>query len=506
MTSSIGQPDAFVSQTGTQRSRSQTRRRLLLALLGLAVLAQIVLTLLLFDGASWGIGIPDAPRLQPLAFAPYALAILALAMLRPSRATCAWLILAVTATLQVIALTQPPQTSNDDLRYIWDGKVQLAGIDPYRYVPADPALVRLHEAALFTHQACAIPTGCALINRPLVHTVYPPVAQASFDAVRILSLGGRGGHGGQLAFQIAAALGVLAITALLVRRSRRQGSAPWWPALWGWSPVAVSEFANNAHIDWVAILFSLGAIGAYAALKPRWAGALLGAAIATKVYPVLIAPALMRRHPVKVVGAALAVIVIGYIPHLLAVGSKVIGYFPGYLSEEGYNNGSRLVLLGQILPQPYDTLVGVALMAVLGLICLRRTDIAHPERSAVWLVGAAFLVFSPNYGWYAALLIALVAMTGRWHWLPIAAAPTLTYLYASTFDDRSLIYAYCLAGAIALAGIRLGGRWRTIRSLVRSAYGGRGLSALRSPLAKAHDGQCRAPGDARVVQQTAPPN
>lgn len=425
------------------------RRKGIWCVLVVAVVVEIALTMVLFDGRGWGVHIPGASRLQPLALLPYAVGVAALAALKPSWRTAAWLILGVTIALQLIALTQAPQTSNDDLRYIWDGKVQLAGIDPYRYVPDDPALVKLHEPALFTSQHCSIPTGCALLNRPMVHTVYPPVAQAAFDTVRILSLGGRGGHGGQLAFQIAAALGVVAITLLLVRRARRE--AAWWPALWGWCPVVTSEFGNNAHIDWVAILFSLGAIGAYVALKPRWAGTLLGAAIATKLYPVLIAPALMRRHPVKVIGAAVAVVVIGYIPHILAVGSKVIGYFPGYLNEEGYQNGSRLVLLGQLFPHPYDSAVGVLLMAILGLVCLLRADPEHPERSAVWLLGAAFLIFSPNYGWYATLLIAFVAMAGRWSWMPVALAPTFTYLYATTPNDRTQAYAACAAATAVLA-------------------------------------------------------
>ena len=55
-------------------------------------------------------------------------------------------------------------------RYVWDGRVQLAGINPYRYVPAADQLAFLRDAAVYPN-----------INRAeYAHTVYPPVAQAIF--------------------------------------------------------------------------------------------------------------------------------------------------------------------------------------------------------------------------------------------------------------------------------------------------------------------------------------
>ena len=48
----------------------------------------------------------------------------------------------------------PPFLSSDIYRYVWDGQVQAAGINPYRYVPADPALAGLRGHAVFPrHQS-----------------------------------------------------------------------------------------------------------------------------------------------------------------------------------------------------------------------------------------------------------------------------------------------------------------------------------------------------------------
>lgn len=418
----------------------RARRRAWGRVLAAALVGQALMSLLLFTSHDWDLGIPNAGHLQPLTFVPFAIAVASLVRWRPGRRTAAGVILAMTVVFQVIGLTQRPQTSNDDLRYVWDAKVQLAGVDPYEFTPNDPALERLHDDSLFTDVDCAVPTGCALLNRPDVHTIYPPVAQAAFVAIKV-ALGHPDLRGGRFAFQLAAALGVVAVTALLLSRSRRTGDPVWWVALWGWCPIVVSEYANNAHLDWLAVLLSVTAIGAYVALRPAWAGILLGAAIATKMYPALLVPALLRRHPVTVLGAAGAVFALGYVPHVLAVGGQVIGYLPGYLDEEGYDTGSRFLLIGRLIPHPGDTVVAAVVLAGLAWLCWRRSTPERPEVAAVWMVGSAFLVVTPNYGWYAGLLVALVAMTGRWHWLPVALAPSCTYLFADTGEVASAIYA-----------------------------------------------------------------
>ena len=81
-----------------------------------------------------------------------------------------WLIFSVAILLRVYVLLFDPLLSSDVYRYIWDGKVQAAGVNPYRYFPADPALTSLRDAAIFPH-----------INRvDTAATIYPPVAQFFF--------------------------------------------------------------------------------------------------------------------------------------------------------------------------------------------------------------------------------------------------------------------------------------------------------------------------------------
>ena len=118
------------------------------------------------------------------------------------------LILAGGIAVQVVALSGPPHNSSDLYRYIWDGRVQAAGIDPYLYAPADQGVVALrndflwpsagpgtapgHYGGCMTRNrksavdpAYSLVAGCTKLNRPGVPTVYPPVAEAYFFAVQL---------------------------------------------------------------------------------------------------------------------------------------------------------------------------------------------------------------------------------------------------------------------------------------------------------------------------------
>jgi hypothetical protein len=353
--------------------------------------------------------------------------------------------------LQLVAITAGPSSSDDVYRYIWDGRVQFAGVDPYAYPPASPALAHLRDQALFppSSHGCAwpIPHGCSLINRPFVRTVYPPVAQLGFAGVHLLS------GGGVLPFQVLAALGVLAVTWLLLRWQHRR-AAPRWPvALWAWSPLVVLEYGNNAHIDWLAVLLGLAGLAAAGADRPVRAGVLLAAATLTKLYPALLVPAALRRKPLQVLAAAATPVVLLYLPHVLAVGTDVVGYLPGYLHEEGYDSGARMLLLGALLPHPIDAIAGVLVVATIAVGCYRHTDPDAPERAAIVLLGATFLVATPAYGWYAGLLLALAVVAGRLEWVPVALAPGLVYLVRT--EITHLVWPatsiYAIAGLVTLA-------------------------------------------------------
>jgi hypothetical protein len=363
------------------------------------------------------------------------------------------LVLGVGAIFQLLMITRPPADSDDDFRYLWDGKVQLAGIDPYRYAPTSPSLAQLRDGYLFPSghcQAHLIADGCTRINLPTVHTIYPPVAEGLFALVRLLSFGG---HGQQLPLQLAAALGVLTVSWLLARHAQANELPLWTVAVWAWCPVTAIELSNNAHIDWLAVLFGVLAL-TVARGRPILAGLLIGAGVATKLYPGLLGASMLRRRPVAVIGAAVALVVAVYLPHVLAVGAGVLGYLPDYLQTGGYGNGHQYRLIAPLLPHVLVTPVAVIIVAAVIGWALLRGDPDHPERSAVVVVGVAILVSTPTLPWYTLLLLAVAALAARPEWLGVVIAPTVEYLVVGVYGvslDRATTLAY-LGGLLILIG------------------------------------------------------
>ncbi|UWE11488.1 glycosyltransferase family 87 protein [Actinacidiphila bryophytorum] len=353
------------------------------------------------------------------------------------RRAAANLVAAGSVALALCGLAGAPRTSTDMYRYAWDGTVQAAGISPYAYPPDAPQLAPLRQTWLFHPKppgGCTRwderPTtrrDCTLINRPAVHTIYPPVAECWFLAVHALSPSGAR----YKPMQAGGALLAVATTGALLLALRRRGAPPWRAALWGWCPLVPVAAVNDAHVDTLGVLLTVLAFGAAGRLRTR--GALLGAAVAVKLLPGLVLPgALSRRSPreaLRVVLPALAVVALAYLPYVLASGGGVLGYLPGYLHEEGYEPGSvrRFALLLLVLPDNAAGPVAAALILATAMYVLLRGDPRRPWSGALVLTGTALLLTSPAYYWYALLVVALVALDGRWEWLGVPLAGLALY-------------------------------------------------------------------------------
>lgn len=432
--------------------------------------------LVLFTGALWVL---------------FALAIVLLRKV-PVRAAVALILLGGVA-LGGAGMVGAPNTSTDPARYAWDGIVQNAGFSPYAYAPTSAALEKLRPDWLFTaptvtadgsitcpgvrfhrysvpntHDRTADGSDqqiCTAINRAQGKTIYPPTSEIMFAAVRFVV----GPAAAYWPLQLVGLLLSTAISALLVLGLRARRRDLRWAALWAWCPLVVSQAVTNSHVDALGAVLLLAAsllVGA----NRRWLGGIaLGASIAAKLIPVIGAPALLRRHPWKVIIASIATFLLLYLPYVLASGVKVLGYLPTYLSEEGYENGSRFALITPFIRGTGAIVVAVVLLVVLGVVVWRKTDPERPWIGQCAMIGGTFLIVSPSYPWYLLLLVPMIAMTGRWEWLAIPLAFMVHSLEPYTAVAR-------WGELIALIVVVIG-------SLLRSGPGvfGRLLSEARHP-------------------------
>jgi len=354
------------------------------------------------------------------------------------------------AALRIAAMTVVVPLSDDLYRYAWDGSVQAAGVSPYRYAPAEAGDVEaladrrtdwLFPDAVEGGDTCELirrGDDCTRINRPDVRTIYPPVAQAWFLAGHLAGAS----QLRDLGWQVVALVPDVGTCVLLWLVLVRSGRDPRWVAAFAWSPVAVLEGVQNAHVDGLATFFVVLAV-ALAGRRPAASGAALGAAAMVKLYPALLLPVLLARRPLRVGTAFVAVCAVSYLPHVLATGGDVLGFLPGYLEEEEYTGGRFLLLAPLGLPDLLATAV-VALaavaVAVRVLLVARRTRFESPGAvgvelapAACLLLGAALLLGSPVQPWYGLPLVALAALAARPVWFVV---PALAYPVFFVVIDR----------------------------------------------------------------------
>ncbi|MBX6750550.1 MAG: DUF2029 domain-containing protein [Micromonosporaceae bacterium] len=187
-------------------------------------------------------------------------------------------------------------------------------------------------------------------------------------------------------------------------------------------------------------------------------GTLLGLAIATKVTPVLLLPALVRRRPLLVLATVIGTVAAAYAPHLLAVGPDVIGYLPGYVQEEGYASGSRFGLLTLLVPDRWAGVLAVVVLAAVAVAVARTSDPDRPWLGGATMTGAALLVATPAYAWYALLLVMLVGLGARTVWLGVVAAGYLANYAVLLHVDGQLAqrvgYGLALAALVVTFVVR----------------------------------------------------
>ena len=360
----------------------------------------------------------------------------------PDRAL--WLIFGVGIGLRAYVLLFDPLLSSDIYRYVWDGRVQAAGINPYRYVPSDEALAFLRDGEIFVH-----------INRAATAvTIYPPVAQFFFFIVTRI--------GESVTVMRLALLGCEAVTVILIMLllSRMNGPVTRVVA-YLWHPLPLWEIANSGHVD--ALMIALMLLGLWIALTGR---ALRGAVVIAfsmlvKPYVAPVLAAIWRPWDLKVPLVVVAAIAFCYLPYL-SVGWGVLGFLTkGYLGEEGISAGNDLWLLSLwrlvFGKHQGDVIAYVALAALVLLFkgfrmaCNSRRSTAATVADINRLLLLMLLWLSPNYPWYFLIITPFAALCGS----PAAWVVSIGALFLSEQLDWDFYIPRIVTKSILFGGLLL---------------------------------------------------
>ena len=337
-----------------------------------------------------------------------------LLLLRGAPIGMGW-VLTIAVLLRLTVLFLPPFHSTDIYRYVWDGRVQGAAINPYLYVPNDAALTWLRDPAVWPR-----------INRAdYAPTIYPPAAQALFFLITRLSAGVIGMKVVWVMLEGATAWAIVHLLDHL-RLPREQ------LLIYAWSPLAIWETAGAGHVD--AAMAALVALAVLARMHNRdgLAGLALGLAVLVKFLPLVILPALWRRWDWRLPACFAATVVLGYLPYLGA-GAKVLGFLPRYAGEEGFQDGTGFWiarLIGEVTGTPIPSLAYLAGVAcVMGGVALATVlnGAVAPLKGALVLAATAMVALSPASPWYFLWLVPFLCGAPTLPVLGLTAASPLLY-------------------------------------------------------------------------------
>ena len=332
--------------------------------------------------------------------------------------------LALAAFWRVPLLLMPPTLSTDVYRYVWDGRIQRLGYNPYLIVPSDRAHRELHTAET------------RLMNHPGLPTPYPAGAELFFRAAMTVRESAR-------AMKLAVTICDAASVAVLLLWLINSGRNPWLVLAYAWNPLVILEGAGNGHVDLLGALCLI--LTAYSLTRGRRTIAALALALgmAVKFLPVVLLPLFWRRIGIRDAALALALLAVLYLPFLNS-GGLPVGSLSAYLSWWRIN-GPLYSALGHVLPNAALVVLPAASGFAVAVWARFHWAIECPETWA-WPTAIALLFAPTLFPWYLLWLTPFLSSPST---LPLAVwSVSALVTYSSLPGWAAMVVEY---GAVAIA-------------------------------------------------------
>ncbi|HVG09231.1 MAG TPA: hypothetical protein VNM67_16105 [Thermoanaerobaculia bacterium] len=340
--------------------------------------------------------------------------------------------------LRLPLLLLPLTLSDDALRYLWDGKVALAGLNPYALPPAAPELIPFRDEVWQRLPHTEIPT------------VYPPLSITLFSIASRLPFP-------LLGWKLLATAADLGTCALLLRLARQRGLPEGRIAWYAWNPLVLLEVSGMGHVDALGVAATVGAVLALTRGREVVSGIWAAAGALAKILPVAALPMWTRQSGVRLLGTAAVLIAAAALPVVSATGGIPPGLLTYGISWEF--NGPVYEPLWRLMdtaglapaiarglealerrtemwyawdwvyPYLYPQLLAKLLLAlgmtVAVLRSLRETD---PIVGTGRLFGTLLLLSATVYPWYLLWVLPWAALLRQRAWLVLSGLILLSYL------------------------------------------------------------------------------
>jgi hypothetical protein len=306
----------------------------------------------------------------------------ALVLLRRAPATRRTLIIAglLALAMRVPLAAIPVGGGSDMFRYVWDARVQRAGLSPYQAIPSNPALAYLHTAET------------RKMNNVNIPSPYPPGAQLFFRFSTSIVESAR-------AIKVVLVACDLATALVLVLWLRSTGRNPLLALAYAWNPLVVLEVAHSGHLD-AAGMF-LTALAAYALTRERIAVSVLALAggIAIKFLPIVLIPLWWGRARLKHAALGAALLAALYLLFVDFSGQTApVGSVSNMIRAFRFN-GPAFKALAFMLGPWGATAAGVVI-AMTCALAIGRSRVSRDPAAFAWPMAAALVCSPVVYPWY----------------------------------------------------------------------------------------------------------
>ena len=304
-----------------------------------------------------------------------------------------------------------PSLSDDIYRYVWDGRVLWAGINPYLYAPAAEALTHLRDADVFPQ-----------INHSDLPTIYPPVAQIVFWA-------GYGISKGLWGIKVLLVCADVVTGWLLICLLRHYKQAEGTVLIYFWHPLVLLEISGSGHVEGVGIAALMAAVLFYVKGKDHWALGALGGAVLLKFLPLAFFPGFARwagRLPVnwRALLVLPCVVGLGYMPFAWT-GASVLGSLETYAAHWSFNSpvfDGLLIILGDGMM--VRQVIGGFFVGVILVLSWKQI----PLLRLIYITLATFIVLTPTlHPWYVLWLVPFLIFYRNPAWIAFTLLVVLSY-------------------------------------------------------------------------------
>lgn len=317
---------------------------------------------------------------------------------------------------RIILIPTTPIASDDVYRYLWDGKVQANGINPYTYAPNDEALKHLHSELLPEK-----------VNFPHLKTIYPPYSQWIFLLAYLIA--GESVLGIKILLLISEIFTILLI--YLTLKNFRLNEK--YVLVYALSPLPILQFFIDAHVDGFGI--TLFALFFYflSQNKLLYSYFAIGLSITSKLITLMVYPFLLKGRSIK---NFLALIIVPTVTVALVYLPYSINGFPFeslfIFAQKWYSNGAVFTLFQKIFNDNYLSRIFSMSLFFLSFIWLYFSKKDFIDKA--YLIFILFFIFSPVvHPWYLTWLAFLTAINFRWSGIAFISTISIANIYALNY-------------------------------------------------------------------------